>query len=253
MVPQIAPDDATGRIRLSEVGVVFYLNELWDHTDESNGMVKYVCSHSIIGRVRLKRVLNPLCIANRSTYLRVEVEDLVDSDGAANCTEKEVQVVNMVAELCSIQRKVGVGVHFSDQVVADMNATRGPGFWGMVSLWQDYLTKQAQAHQLKFEREIHDRIVAYLKDAKREMLSQTTRDGQEILGAMPLDVQKEVIKLQLLFQEEVSPIMREQSACIQELVQSDSHEERLYLFQQLVHAERNRLTAKLALKSILGD
>jgi hypothetical protein len=46
----------------------------------SDGEVKYVCQHKVIGRVRVKRLLNPRSLLDRRSYLRAVVEDLTDAD-----------------------------------------------------------------------------------------------------------------------------------------------------------------------------
>ena len=53
MVTNVEPE--TGA--LAEVGVVFYLDELKEVSEQTQDRVKYVGQHSIIGRVQLKKVL----------------------------------------------------------------------------------------------------------------------------------------------------------------------------------------------------
>ena len=51
-------DQQTGR--LAEVGVVFYLDELKEVSEQTQDRVKYIGQHSVIGRVKLLNVLNPV-------------------------------------------------------------------------------------------------------------------------------------------------------------------------------------------------
>ena len=60
-----------------------------------------VCDHTVIGRVRIKRVLNPSSLFDRSTYLRAETEAIEDSDGEADCWKLEGEV--RLQETSSIQ------------------------------------------------------------------------------------------------------------------------------------------------------
>ena len=60
-----------------------------------------VCDHTVIGRVRIKRVLNPSSWFDRSTYLRAETEAIEDSDGEADCWKLEGEV--RLQETSSIQ------------------------------------------------------------------------------------------------------------------------------------------------------
>ena len=66
---------------LAEVGVVLYLEDLKEVSQQTNDAVKYVCSHKVLdSRVRIKHVLNEGDSRTRETYLRCEVEELVDDD-----------------------------------------------------------------------------------------------------------------------------------------------------------------------------
>jgi len=76
MVTNVEPE--TGA--LAEVGVVFYLDELKEVSEQTQDRVKYIGQHRVINRVRLRRVLNPSVVATRDTYLKAEVEVLSDSD-----------------------------------------------------------------------------------------------------------------------------------------------------------------------------
>jgi len=44
------------------------------------GVVRFVCQHTVGGRVRIRRVLNPRHVLDRKVYLRAVVEDLTDTD-----------------------------------------------------------------------------------------------------------------------------------------------------------------------------
>ena len=79
-------DQETGR--LAETGVIFYLDELKEVSEQTQDRVKYIGQHSVKGRVQLKKVLNPSVAATRETYLKAEVVELVDTD-ADESTESE--------------------------------------------------------------------------------------------------------------------------------------------------------------------
>ena len=53
-----------------------------------------VCDHTVIGRVRIKRVLNPSSWFDRSTYLRAETEAIEDTDDTEDCWKLEGEAVN---------------------------------------------------------------------------------------------------------------------------------------------------------------
>ena len=55
--------------RLAAVAPVFYLEDLKEVSEQTQDAVKYVCSHKVIGRVRIKRTLNDKVWSDRTTYL----------------------------------------------------------------------------------------------------------------------------------------------------------------------------------------
>jgi len=64
-------DSETGRF--AEVGVIFYLDELKEVSEQTDDRVKYIGTHSVKGRVEIKQVLNPSAGATRETYMKAEV------------------------------------------------------------------------------------------------------------------------------------------------------------------------------------
>mmetsp|Transcript_48375 Transcript_48375/g.121912 ORF Transcript_48375/g.121912 Transcript_48375/m.121912 type:complete len:439 (-) Transcript_48375:114-1430(-) len=246
VVPQITKDEGTGGYKMPEVGVVFYLDDLREVSEQTNDQVKFVCTHSVIGRVRMKRVLNPRAFADRSTYLRVEVEDLVDSDLDTDYSETEQTVMDTVNAVRELQKVAEPTVQFKDAALARQNATRGPGFWGLVSLWQDYLNYRVQESQQRFTKELQTKIISYFE-------SQGSVPKQVAFSELPDDLQKELASLQEQLEEECRPLIKAQSNRVQLLLQSDSHAERLALFQDMIGADKKRLEARLALKSVFDD
>ena len=87
-------------LRLGEVGVVFYLDDLKDLSEQTQDRVKYVCEHSVIGRVKLKRVLNPADWFSRSTYLRAETDPVEDTDTDVNSSLLEQEVRGCSTVFC---------------------------------------------------------------------------------------------------------------------------------------------------------
>ena len=47
--------------------------------------------HSVIGRVKLLKVLNPAVSATRESYLRAEVEELSDADAGQDVSVEEAE------------------------------------------------------------------------------------------------------------------------------------------------------------------
>ncbi len=61
-------DQETGR--LAEVGSIFYLDELKEVSEQTQDRVKYVGQHSVIGRVRLRKVRHRLRVSGRQRARR---------------------------------------------------------------------------------------------------------------------------------------------------------------------------------------
>eukprot|EP00960_Hanusia_phi_P023800 702266-Hanusia_phi.AAC.2 len=58
--------------RFAAVASVFYLKDLKEVSAATNDAVKYICDHEVIGRIRIKKILNPKVWEDRSTYLKVD-------------------------------------------------------------------------------------------------------------------------------------------------------------------------------------
>lgn len=246
IVPAVRQDESSGSIQLAEVGVVFYLDDLQEVSEQTDDQVKYVCSHSIVSRVRLKRVLNPRAFADRSTYLRVEAEELVDTDESTDLTDLEDQVREMIQELGDLQRRVDSEVKISDTALEQFNVTRA-SFWEAVSLWDQYTAGLLQHRQQKFTRDVQLRIEQLSKDPNFKVSRPV---GIEDL---PVEVRKDLVALQQQFEEEAGPMVKQKSSQVQEMMQSSSHFQRISLLQDLVADEQKRLGARLALKSLFEE
>eukprot|EP00930_Biecheleria_cincta_P069879 TRINITY_DN57559_c0_g1_i1.p1 TRINITY_DN57559_c0_g1~~TRINITY_DN57559_c0_g1_i1.p1 ORF type:complete len:413 (+),score=65.07 TRINITY_DN57559_c0_g1_i1:45-1241(+) len=246
VVPPIKQDEESGAIHLAEVGVVFYLDDLQEVSEQTDDQVKYVCSHSIVSRVRLKRVLNPRAFADRSTYLRVEAEELVDTDDSADLTDLENQVREAILELGDLQRRADAEVKFADRAIEQVNVTRSV-FWEAVSLWDQYTAGLLQHRQQKFTRDVQLKIQELSKDPNFQVSKPAGFDE------LPLKIRKDLVALQQQFEEEVGPLVKQRTNQVQELIQSTSHFQRLSLLEGLVADEKKRLGARLALKSLFEE
>ena len=61
---------------VTQYGAVFYVEEFKKIDEETGGRIKYLCEHRVIGAARIKRILNPRNLKDRSTYVRAVVEDV---------------------------------------------------------------------------------------------------------------------------------------------------------------------------------
>lgn len=111
--------------------------------------VKYVGSHSVIGRVQLNKVLNPSVAASRETYLRAEVTELFDNDTTEETEVAEEQVKTLFCELVDMQGSLGEEPRFTEAVKTTLkfgvgSGTDDKGLWGTIQLWQQFLEQRAQ-------------------------------------------------------------------------------------------------------------
>ena len=145
--------------RLSEVGVVFYLDELKSKTPVSRA----AGVHRVIGRVKLNKVLNPKSVKTQDSYLKAQCEFLADSDPHVDTTKEEQRVEELLRDVVAAQAAIeeiprlhaktlvdpfegSTGkVDFSRGSggvwdVMDPNLTsRGMGLWGAILIWQQFL------------------------------------------------------------------------------------------------------------------
>ena len=103
---------------LAEVGVVLYLEDLKEVSQQTNDAVKYVCSHKVLdSRVRIKHVLNEGDSRTRETYLRCEVEELVDDDEtdeeSSEVSQLEAAVRDSLRDVADMQDQGKEDVRFS--------------------------------------------------------------------------------------------------------------------------------------------
>jgi hypothetical protein len=104
-------NEETGQF--AETAIIFYLEELKEVSAQTNDQIKYVCKHKAMRRVRLKKVLNPKVWRDASTYLKVEVEDIVDEDASVDYTEEEKELLKTFSDVIDLQDSVKEEPRFS--------------------------------------------------------------------------------------------------------------------------------------------
>eukprot|EP00929_Paragymnodinium_shiwhaense_P090297 TRINITY_DN5044_c0_g1_i1.p1 TRINITY_DN5044_c0_g1~~TRINITY_DN5044_c0_g1_i1.p1 ORF type:complete len:549 (+),score=103.12 TRINITY_DN5044_c0_g1_i1:98-1744(+) len=127
--------------RFAKIGVVLYLEDLRDVSEETRGEIKFICTHRVIGRVRIDRVLNPSKWEDAETYLRVETtpyDDEGEEDEVEVSHETEEALMSELKNLTELQQRLD-GVHFTYDIAEQMNASRdGGGLWSLAALWGEY-------------------------------------------------------------------------------------------------------------------
>lgn len=226
VVPFYQRDELTGQVHLAEVGAVFHLDDLKEVSEETEDRVKFVCYHSVTSRVRLSRVLNPQAFKDASTYLRVEVEALEEVNPGANDMDMVLEhyAKHVIHQVSLLQASLNFETRFRDPVLRGMDVSRGRAFWYTAGVWANY------ALELEADR-IEKQLYEY----------PTFKDSDEYRATRSR------------LENEAKPRMLAVYRCIQELLQSESHRERLELFVGLAREEERRLQAKMALKQIFAE
>ena len=246
-------DPETGR--LAEVAVVFYLDELKEVSEQTNDRVKYVGQHSVIGRVKLVKVLNQAVSATRETYLKAEVEELADTDEGEDLSDAEESVRTLFCDLVDVQAELGEEPRFTDAVKSTLNFGRGTsaddkGMWGTVMLWQQFLEQRASVVGSKMQKEIQKEVVTYLKSNSIDSDKVNSR-GEMRLEDLPEPLAAEIRNIQRRYREELDASESDPYGLqFQALVQAPSHAERLDVLKGILSSERKRLAARATLQSM---
>jgi len=246
-------DQDTGRF--AEVGVIFYLDELKEVSEQTDDRVKYVGTHSVKGRVKIKKVLNPSEAATRESYLRAEVEEFndLDGDGAGPAAEKAVE--DAFLELVRVQADLGEEPRFTEAVKSSLvlgpgRSEEDKGLWQTIALWQQFLEQRTAVLGQKMQRDIQKGVVTYLKDnALQEDL--VNARGEVRMEDLPAPLLQEIRSIQERYRAELEAMESDPYGDnFQTMLQTHSHAERLEIFGGILDKERKRLGARAMLKSM---
>ncbi|CAK9097059.1 unnamed protein product [Durusdinium trenchii] len=236
-----ADPESQAEVRLAQAGVVFYLDDLKEVSEMTQDQVKYVCDHKVIGRVRIKRVLNPSSWFDRSTYLRAETVAIEDEDPEEDCWQLEGQVMDLMRKLEPLYKDELQKPYWRSEVLNQMNSSRAEqnGLWSLAELWVKLLDAQLQNAQQE-ERKMQDIVRPYAK-------SETVR-----IEDLPESARSQIGMLRDDFQEQYRGQIRRQLEFAQEMIQRNSHQNRLEYFKDILDEEFRTSLAKKSLKNLAG-
>lgn len=236
-----ADPESQAEVRLAQAGVVFYLDDLKEVSEMTQDQVKYVCDHKVIGRVRIKRVLNPSSWFDRSTYLRAETVAIEDEDPEEDCWQLEGQVMDLMRKLEPLYKELQKP-YWRSEVLNQMNSSRAEqnGLWSLAELWVKLLDAQLQNAQQEVERKMQDIVRPYAK-------SETVR-----IEDLPESARSQIGMLRDDFQEQYRGQIRRQLEFAQEMIQRNSHQNRLEYFKDILDEEFRTSLAKKSLKNLAG-
>ena len=235
--------------RLASVAPVFYLEDLKEVSEQTQDAVKYVCSHKVIGRVRIKRTLNDKVWADRSTYLKAVVEPLEDGDDDEDLSTREGHLTERFASIIENQTKLQEPVRFTENLIDTLSAARGEdGLWRLAGLWQSLLQNRLSAKENELSNDIQALLRSYLDKQGNDMQSKVTVQ----FDSLPADIRAEFTRLQQTYREESLAMVKATLYPFVLLVQCETHGERLNVFGEMMEEEEKRLQAKVALQSLFS-
>ncbi len=250
VVPMCAPNEPG---KFSSVGVVFYLDDLKEVSEQTNDQIKFVCSHTVIERVRVTRSLNDRVWGDRSSFLKVVTEKLEDCDLDEDFSNKEGALEEKFRKIIEMQAKVDEPIRFTSDVeaAAAISAGRGKkGFWRLVNLWQSLLQSRVTHRENELQAGIQQMLRNFLEESGVDL-----SDGQSVqlsFESIPDNIKAEMQRMNEDYGEERLELLNSAIYPFQYLVQMDSHAERLDYFVELLEEEEKRLTAKNTLRSMFS-
>jgi len=247
-------DAETGRF--AEVGVIFYLDDLKEVSEQTDDRVKYVGTHSVKGRVEIKQVLNPSAGVSRETYMKAEVHEFED-DGVGAGADAEKRVEEQFIELVELQTKLSEEPRFTEAVKTNLllgpgSGAEDRGLWATVALWQQFLEQRAAVMGQKMQRDIQKGVVSYLKSNSLQDELVNAR-GEVRMEDLPAPLLEEIRGIQERYRGEIEAMDADPySLNFQLLLQARSHAERLDLFGGILGQERKRLAARATLQAMFS-
>lgn len=230
-----------GDLSLAEVAAVYYIEEL----QKAEGLVKYILHHKVIGRVRIKRLLNPRALVDRTTYARAVVEDFVDTDTDAECSAAEEAATDRFREVVALHADLGDAepVRFVDLVPAGNMMTRGDdgGLWQTANLWQALFRERVGALRTRQSIAEQRLVVDWLKRSGKNLRDLVNKNGNRMgirLQDLPEAVQLQYWRLREEFEEEAAPLARQGTCFGQALLQADTHTRRLEVMETVMGPDR---------------
>lgn len=265
--------------RIARFGVVFYLEDLSDLSEQTADEVKYRCNHRVIGRVRLHRILNPARWEDASTYLRVETTSVEDDDeDETDCSDLEAEVMSELGTVCALQKQLEV-TQIAPDVGEFMNASRADdgGLWSLLALWSNYydylLTERGQQLSNDMADICGPGPFSFVPDFDNELTLFPGRfpgedddyeddvDEDEDYGMeqievefedLPVGMQAVASRLNRQYEEYAETLDNDLNKLVQGFLASTSHRQRLEFLNTAFVAERGRLSAMKAVRSVVG-
>eukprot|EP00667_Euglena_gracilis_P012078 EG_transcript_12366 len=202
---------------LAEVGVVFYLEELEDVAAQTLDRVKWRCQHSVRQRVRIVRPLNPAALGDRSTYMRVVVEELEEAPEQEPSKEAEEAISDTFRAIVELQRRVKESPRFEVDLAVEtltgMGAPGKDGLWRTARLWQSLLMSRVGSVQQNRDAATLDMLNVWMQrraNGETDFVKDTRIDwakmqrGDQVTlewEALPPDLRQAILEMHRVYDE----------------------------------------------------
>jgi len=265
VVPLVVHPGMTGDISMGEaiakVGVIFYIDDFRKVDEETDGMLKYVCSHKVIGRANIRRIVNPSALHDTATYVRAVVEELTDSDQDVDLLDDELAASASFREVVELHQRLkdAEPVRFSGDMGAPGNLfSRGDDgtLWETATLWQSLFRERLGTLQMMRQQGEQALVKEWLKDRGIDITDLLGKNAQKAvirIVDLPEPLQLRYKQLQADFMEQAKPLQSVYLWFFQALVQETSQAARLKLMGKVMDDELRRLRAKASLKAVFVD
>eukprot|EP00401_Gymnodinium_catenatum_P014989 CAMPEP_0117611278 /NCGR_PEP_ID=MMETSP0784-20121206/82307_1 /TAXON_ID=39447 /ORGANISM="" /LENGTH=492 /DNA_ID=CAMNT_0005414709 /DNA_START=129 /DNA_END=1609 /DNA_ORIENTATION=- len=236
--------DASGT-RLAEAAVVFELEEIRDAQPGSR--FRYVCTHRVARPVRIGRILNPASFAEASTYLLVECEQYDETDVDVETRGSERKLLATLDSVLELHVRAGVALRRWEYAADAWGRTRLVDNAAQPSLSEDSLALADAGREGLWH-------VAMLWQGYCERRSVALANGTTVPSLAPGAgvTAAQAAELRSAAEAEIAAPLEAAADLAQQLLQANSHGERLAAFQAAVDAELERLAAASALQAAVG-
>eukprot|EP00287_Rhodomonas_sp_CCMP768_P002159 CAMPEP_0196735810 /NCGR_PEP_ID=MMETSP1091-20130531/14097_1 /TAXON_ID=302021 /ORGANISM="Rhodomonas sp., Strain CCMP768" /LENGTH=374 /DNA_ID=CAMNT_0042079481 /DNA_START=162 /DNA_END=1286 /DNA_ORIENTATION=+ len=237
--------------RFSQVASVFYLKDLQEVSEQTGDQIKFICEHEVIGRINITKVLNPKAWEDRSTYLKVEFQDVEDEDeDQEQIRSAEEAVTESYQSLVDLQHELDENVKFTKESMNNFNISQDGGLWATISMWQIFQQQRLLSRQQEMQAEFQEKLLAYLMKSK-DGLENGLPEVVDI-SELPEELQAEVRGLQARMNEDLAPLQTRDAMDLQILMETRRHSQRLLLLRAMVEKEKRRLETKKAVKMLFS-
>jgi len=179
---------ADGSCLMHDTAPVLHLTELKDMTAKTNGAMKYLARHSVVGRASIKRLLNPSALfetdatQQRVNYLRAETEVLQDTGRGWGSLE----LAEYWGDLASVAQRIDeprMGNVSAKEVSAISN-------WQLSALWYK-LQVAVRAHRA--EAQVADAVNSWIQ--KEQEQGRIHKDASDALDTLPRPLLDQIKRL----------------------------------------------------------